>query len=189
MKNFLATLLVSQGVPMLLAGDEFARTQKGNNNAYCQDNEISWVDWGLAEANQELLRFAKFMIRFRKRHPALMRNRFFDEGGGIVWHGERENEPDWSENAKWLAFLLDGRHAKHPDGRADDDLYIALNASGDRRHFAAPERGNDWLKAVDTSQAAPGDICDSLDQAPRLGRRVGNLAVEPGSMVILVNPR
>ena len=76
-KNFLATLLLSQGVPMLTAGDEFLRTQKGNNNAWCQDNETSWVDWSLAEKNKDFLRFVREMIQFRKRHPALRRTRFF----------------------------------------------------------------------------------------------------------------
>ena len=76
-KNFLATLLLSQGVPMLTAGDEFLRTQKGNNNAWCQDNETSWVDWSLAEKNKDFLRFVREMIQFRKRHPALRRRDFF----------------------------------------------------------------------------------------------------------------
>src|SRR5205085_11486346 len=76
-RNLLATLFLSQGVPMLLAGDEFLRTQRGNNNAWCQDNAVSWVDWALAETNKSFLRFAREMIQFRKRHPALRRQTFF----------------------------------------------------------------------------------------------------------------
>src|SRR4029077_477420 len=76
-RNLMATLMLSQGVPMLLAGDEFLRTQLGNNNAWCQDNDISWVDWSLAEKNKDFLRFVRELIWLRKRHPALRRRRFF----------------------------------------------------------------------------------------------------------------
>ncbi len=189
MKNFLATLLLSQGVPMLLAGDEFGRTQQGNNNAYCQDNEISWVNWRLTEENADLVRFVRLLIKFRQSHPVLKRNRFFVHGDGITWHGERENEPDWSEDAQWLAYLLDGRQAKRANGQADEDLYIALNASEDWRHFSVPGRGRDWIKMIDTSQGTPGDIYEDMNQAPRLGQRIERLAVEPRSVVVLVNQR
>src|SRR5205085_9911996 len=80
-KNFLATLMLSQGVPMILAGDEFLRTQLGNNNAWCQDNELSWLNWDLAKKNAEHLRFVREMIALRKRHPALRRKRFFEGRG------------------------------------------------------------------------------------------------------------
>src|SRR5262249_27750407 len=76
-RNLMLTLLLSQGVPMLLAGDEFLRTQQGNNNAWCQDNEISWVDWSLAETHVDFLRFTKMLIALRRRHPALRRRAFF----------------------------------------------------------------------------------------------------------------
>ncbi len=189
MKNFFATLLVSQGVPMLLGGDEFRRTQRGNNNAYCQDNEISWVDWRLADQNGELRRFVKLMIGFRRDHPVLRRERFFNLNDGITWHGEKENEPDWSETSSWLAFLLDGGQARRADGRMDDDIYVMVNASADWRHFVVPDRGRDWRKLVDTSRAQPEDIFESPDRAPNLGRRQDRFAVEPRSMAILVCPR
>src|SRR4029077_14484342 len=80
-RNLMATLLLSQGVPMLLAGDEFRRTQQGNNNAWCQDNDISWVDWTLAKKNADFLRFVTALIALRKRHPALRRQRFFRGSG------------------------------------------------------------------------------------------------------------
>src|SRR5207244_7262266 len=92
-KNLIATLLLSQGVPMLLAGDEFLRTQQGNNNAYCQDNAVSWIDWTLAETNADFLRFVRGMIALRKRHPALRRRGFFrgvgpeGEPADVEWHG------------------------------------------------------------------------------------------------------
>ncbi len=94
-KNLLATLLLSQGVPMLLAGDEFGRTQRGSNNAYCQDNEISWVDWSLLETNRELFEFTKQLIALRKKHPTLRRNKFFTGKSDIEWLGPNGIEVDW----------------------------------------------------------------------------------------------
>ncbi len=190
MKNFFATLLVSQGVPMLLGGDEFCRTQKGNNNAYCQDNEISWVNWKLAEENTEMRRFVKIMIAFRRSHPVLRRERFFNENNdGIIWYGERENEPDWSENASWLAYFLDGGQAKLADGSADDDMFIMMNASEEWRHFLVPDRGREWRKMVDTSRPSPEDIFENPGSAPAVGYRTERFPVEPRSMIVLVAPR
>jgi glycogen operon protein len=188
-KNLLATLFLSQGVPMLLAGDEFARTQQGNNNAYCQDNPISWVNWELVRENGDLLRFVRLMIKFRHDHPSLRRSHFFHGQGGITWHGERENEPDWSDEGKCLAFLLDGGQAKREKGDCDDDVFVALNAADNWRHVTVPGRGREWLKMIDTSRASPEDIIENPDQAPRLGQRIDRLAVEPRSLLVLINPR
>jgi glycogen operon protein len=106
-RNLIATLLLSQGVPMLLAGDELLRTQGGNNNAWCQDNETSWVDWGLATRNADFLRFVKEMIALRRRHPALRRRRFMRDGD-VIWHGTQPFRPDFSSKSRTLAFALDG---------------------------------------------------------------------------------
>src|SRR5262249_39378721 len=131
-RNFIATLLLSQGVPMLLAGDEFLRTQHGNNNAWCQDNEVGWIDWTLAEKNGDFLRFVREMIQLRKRHPALRRRSFLRGTGAagelapdIVWHGVRPSRPDFSFNSRALAFTLDG---KQTSGEPDRDFYVACNA-------------------------------------------------------------
>src|SRR5207245_5186962 len=113
-KNLLTTLLFSQGVPMLLAGDEFLRTQGGNNNAWCQDNAVSWIDWRLAEANADFLRFVHELIALRKRHPALRRHHFFRGSGpqgnlqpDVIWHGVEPHSPDFSLFSRTLAFALD----------------------------------------------------------------------------------
>ena len=126
MKNFLTVLFISQGVPMLLAGDEFARTQKGNNNAYCQDNEISWISWSSLEKNKELWRFTKEMISLRRRHPVLHQRNFVQENEcpGLTWHGVRLHRPDWGYHSHTLAFLLDGRMVS----KRDNDFYVAINA-------------------------------------------------------------
>ena len=114
-KNFMATLLLSQGVPMLLAGDEFLRTQRGNNNAWCQDNEIGWIDWTLTEKNADFLRFVREMIALRKRHSALRRPAFFRGRGptgefepDIVWHGLEPRRADFGPTSRIVAFAIDG---------------------------------------------------------------------------------
>src|SRR5205823_2362465 len=143
-KNLLATLLLSQGVPMILAGDEFLRTQRGNNNAWCQDNDISWLDWSLVEKNADFLRFAKGMIALRKRHPVLRRPAFFHGEGvederrpDILWHGVEPETPDFSAGSRTLAFSLDGTQTGRPDV-VDRDFYVACNSWMDGVTFRIP---------------------------------------------------
>jgi glycogen operon protein len=166
MKNFAALLLVSQGVPMILAGDEMGRTQRGNNNAYCQDNEVGWIDWSLLETNRDLFRFFKMMIAFRRRHPILRRREFFADDideidREIHWHGQRPGLPDWSGESRCLAMHLVG-------GGRDVDLYLIANAHWEERDFdlPAPSAGR-WHRFVDTSLAPPNEIVQE-EQAPPL---------------------
>jgi glycogen operon protein len=185
-KNFLVTLFTSQGTPMMLGGDEFRRTQQGNNNAYCQDNEINWVDWDLCKRHEGLVRLVRLLIAFRKRHPALRRASFFDQGdSGISWHGEKTHHPDWSEQARWLAFLLDGERV--PGG--DDHIFVMLNASEEGRHFEVPEMGGDWYRFVDTNLDAPDDIVENETDAPNIGRHHDAYGVAGRSATVLVCPR
>jgi glycogen operon protein len=162
-RNLMATLLLSQGVPMLLGGDEFLRTQRGNNNAWCQDDETSWVDWTLAEKNRDFLRFVREMIALRKRHPALRRRSFlFGAEGGlrpdIAWHGLEPNKPDFSPAARTLAYTLDGTQT----GREPDrDFYVGINGDRERPapfRVAKSPSGRPWRRVVDTSLAPPQDI-------------------------------
>ncbi len=161
-KNFIATLFLSQGVPMLLAGDEFRRTQRGNNNPWCQDNEISWVNWDLLEEQGGLFRFTREMVRFRKKHPSLRRSDFFTgrppEGSShpdISWHGIHPFEPDWGRNSGIVACLLSGAASG-----GDADLYMAFNATLYNRvfHLPAAPNGGKWRAAIDTSRPSPRDI-------------------------------
>lgn len=172
-KNFLATLFLSQGVPMLLAGDEFRRTQRGNNNAYCQDNDISWTDWGFREEHGEVFRFCKEIIRFRKEHPILRMKTFFtgeiEENNkipDITWHGTKTDEPDWSPQSHAIACLLNGKYTEEEYGRADSDIYMAFNASPINLIFEIPEppSGSEWTIAINTSQPAPFDIMTGGDE-------------------------
>ncbi|MEO8900689.1 MAG: glycogen debranching protein GlgX, partial [Polyangiaceae bacterium] len=145
-KNFLLTLLVSRGVPMLLGGDEFRRTQGGNNNGYCQDNETSWYDWSGLERHQDIYRFTREMIAFRRAHPILSQERFYTEAE-MQWFGPNGGAPNWSDPAaKQLACLVHDEH--------DSGLYLMFNASPDAAEFrvAAPPSGAGWRLAVDTSR-------------------------------------
>ncbi len=151
-------LMLSQGVPMFVAGDEVRRTQRGNNNAYCQDNELSWFDWTLPEKNDDLLRFCQQMIAFRKRHPVVHRSRFFtgevNERGlaDITWHGCKLLSPGWNDpQARTLAFTLGGF-----DGEAD--IHVMLNMYWEPLAFELP-----------TCPAAAGTA--RVDTAPAVARR------------------
>jgi glycogen operon protein len=148
-KNFIATLFVSRGVPLFLGGDEFRRTQKGNNNPYCQDNETSWYDWGLLRKNQELFRFVKEMIAFRKRNEVFREVRFYSEKD-ISWYGPDGGPHDWAYESRSLACAIHG----------EDELYLMFHAGPDDKTFipAPPPGGKSWRLAVDTSKPQPHDI-------------------------------
>ena len=166
-RNFMAILLLSQGVPMFLAGDEFLHTQRGNNNAWCQNNEISWLDWRLAETNHEMIHFVRELIAFRHRHPCLTRSRFFtgqpESSRGIpdiTWHGLRLNEPLWHNNeAQVLAFTIASCSS------AEEDLHIVLNMSDQDIGIQLPDiPQRQWHLAIDTAASSPDDIIDRARQ-------------------------
>ncbi|MDR0662572.1 MAG: glycogen debranching protein GlgX [Spirochaetaceae bacterium] len=177
MKNFIASLMISQGTPMLLGGDEFARTQKGNNNAYCQDNEISWFDWNLKNQNHGLYRFTKEMIAFRRRHHGFMRPEFYTGREGsynalpdITWFDEKGGVLDWSGKNLCLALRMDGTKAEILADRDDNDFYIMLNSGLEDCvfHVCPAHNGKNWFRAVDTALTSPEDI-SSLGSEQDLG--------------------
>lgn len=168
-KNSIALLLLSQGVPMLLAGDEVLRSQKGNNNSYCQDNELAWFDWNLTRKNADMLHFVQQMIALRRRHPALMRRRFLSgnptgERGlpDISWYGAGGEAPDWhDEEARVLGFTL----AAADENEAD--LHVMMNMSDATVKAILPAlAGRRWRLAVDTSKTAQKDILPVEKQRP-----------------------
>jgi len=190
-RNLMATLLISQGVPMILAGDEFLRTQGGNNNAWCQDNPTSWVDWTLAQTNQGYLRFVHRMIALRKAHPVFRRRSFFTGGEGglppeILWHGEDPVRPDFSPTGQALAFALDGRRCDRPNV-VDRDFYVAMNASESAIEFRIPASpsGRPWRRVADTSLPSPEDF-EELDQGPEIPV-LFPYRVEDRSLIILAS--
>ncbi|MBZ0158031.1 MAG: glycogen debranching protein GlgX [Alphaproteobacteria bacterium] len=184
-RNFMAILLLSQGIPMILAGDEVLRTQRGNNNCYCQNNEMSWFDWSLTERNHDMVRFVRQMIAFRKRHPCLMRIRFFTgrqrEGRlfpDIAWHGIRLNEPHWGDpDAQVLSYTIG---AVEED---EEDLHVMLNMTERPAAIQLPHLlGRKWHRAIDTGQPSPADIIEPYEQPPV---RKFNYLVLPRSVVVL----
>jgi glycogen operon protein len=157
-KNFLTLTFIAQGTPMLLMGDEVRRTQKGNNNAYCQDNEIGWFDWDLVQKNSELLTFARNIICFTQKlqmfkiEDLLATPEDIDEPH-ITWHGIELNKPDWSKNSHSLAFTL-----YHPVAR--ETVHVMVNAFWDTLKFQIPAlKEQKWYKVIDTSVEAPNDFC------------------------------
>jgi len=168
-KNFIAILLLSQGAPLLLAGDEVLRTQMGNNNAYCQDNELGWFDWTLTETNRDMLLFVSGMIVFRKRHPCLMQGRFLTGNkaenksiADVTWHGAKLYNPRWEEReAQVLGFTLAGA------APGEENVHVIMNMSADEIMIELPylERET-WFRALDTTQPSPSDIVEPKNQVP-----------------------
>ena len=159
--------MVSLGTPMLMGGDEMGRTQRGNNNAYCQDNELSWYDWSLLERNAHFYRFVREMIRFRLRHPGFMRPEFFTGPDGnynaipdISWFDENGDTPDWDKIGSCLAFRMDGSQADTVADRDGNDFFIMFNGGSETVNFkiCEPLDSKKWLRAIDTSLPSPDDI-------------------------------
>ena len=203
MRNFVATLMLSQGVPMLAHGDEFGRTQHGNNNAYCQDSELAWVPWpkeGDAEA-ERLHDFTRQMIWLRRNHPVFRRRRFFhgrpmegthDELSDIAWftpEGDEMTQQDWRDaRAKSLVVFLNGSAISEPGDRgeriSDDSFLLMFNASADPLEFVVPvNHGKEWQVVVDTEREEGVN--------PGSGRKVkqgDRLTLADRSMVVLQRP-
>ncbi|GAB4580182.1 MAG: glycogen debranching protein GlgX [Anaerolineales bacterium] len=176
MKNFLTILLMSQGTPMLLMGDEIRRTQHGNNNAYCQDNEISWMDWSQTETHADMLRFTRKLIAFSQSLRLLRQEKFLrydpipgipwlentlPEAGILTWHGIQLGQPDWSDWSHSLAFTLQApSNGEH--------LHIILNAYWEPLAFELPPLapGKSWFRIVDTHLPTPEDIAEHETDYP-----------------------
>ena len=169
-KNIAAMQLVSHGTPMILSGDEMGRTQQGNNNAYCQDNELSWIDWGLqaSPSNAEIVNFYKKMIDFRRVHPVLRSSTHFQNkdyvGSGypdISWHGTKAWQMDLSDERPILAFLLCGLHARGGIEK-DNYIYVAMNMHWETHSFELPKlpEGMSWHVFANTDMQPPEDISE-----------------------------
>ena len=195
-RNFLTTLFLSQGVPMLLAGDELGRTQKGNNNAYCQDNEISWINW--ENADPDLQTFTKKLIHFCKRHSVFNRRKWFQgrtikgaDLGDIVWFkpdGKEMTEENWKQDfAKTLGIFLNGKAivAQGLKGEKimDDNFFLIFNAFHEELTFKLPplKFGRQWMKVLDTS-------ISFLEETGELFKAGTTLHIEGRSVVLLKGP-
>lgn len=203
-RNFLTTLLLSQGIPMISHGDEMARSQKGNNNVYCQDNELAWIDWELDEYQQRMLEFTKRVVAFRNAHPVFHRRRFFagkperggeSELGEIEWFtpaGNHMTENEWKQEwVRAMMIFLNGQSIQEPDGRGqkivDDDFLLMFNASPDAIEFTIPDGGygENWSQAINTFQ--PVDPAGS--DTPIMYKRGDKVHVEGRSTIVLMNAR
>ncbi|RIJ42311.1 glycogen debranching protein GlgX [Pontibacter oryzae] len=195
-RNFLTTLMLSQGVPMLVAGDEFGRTQRGNNNAYCQDNEISWLNWN--QADTELLDFTRKLINFCRKHPVFNRRRWFQgepiKGAkvkDIAWflpEGTEMNDENWNHDfAKSLAVFMSGHglHAKGAKGEQilDDSFYVIFNAHYESLNYRLPpvKYGKTWIKVLDTA-------ANLMDEEGEVFEAKATLEVAARSVVVLHQP-
>jgi glycogen operon protein len=194
-RNFITTLLLSQGVPMMLHGDEMGRTQQGNNNVYAQDNELSWVDWQIAKDNWALVDFTAKVAKLRREHPVFKRRRFFSgtslRGSGgvadIVWFtpgGTEMDDDDWDSGfAKSLGVFLNGKAIRSPDSRGepvvDDSFLLLFNAHDQPVEFTAPpeEFGESWLIEIDTAMP--------IEDEERTVKPGAVLAVEGRSLAVL----
>ncbi|MBF0344901.1 MAG: glycogen debranching protein GlgX [Nitrospirae bacterium] len=181
MKNFATLMLMSHGVPMILGGDEIGRTQCGNNNAYCQDNEISWFNWELTKTNADIFRFFKLLIQFRKLHPLLRPESFLDDDTtSVSWHGIRVDRPDFSFDSRSLAMMLCGEGVQ-------SDIYLIANSYWEVLNFRLPRpyTGRRWFRFIDTAQEHPYDISE-IDNEVFLNDQT-YYKVWPRSVVVLVS--
>jgi glycogen operon protein len=163
-KNMIASLLLSQGVPMVLSGDEVLRTQRGNNNAYCQDNPISWFDWRLVERHAEMWRFTQALVKFRRRQPNVRRGAFLTGDSlragllpDVSWYGPDGKAPDWSSTLPSLTCVLGTSGIDDPAARA---VMMMLHAGGEPQEFVIPKLATklSWRLLVDTAAEPPGDV-------------------------------
>lgn len=181
-KNYLATLFLSLGVPMLLGGDEFSRTQGGNNNAYCQDNEVSWFDWTLLEKNKELHRFCKAMIAFRKDHPTFTQVNYYGgkTGNGnprptdLLWYNAQGQPVDWHGADSALACHI------HPESKTNPTWYLIFNNTQKERTFQLPPQT--WHQCINTAMPTPKDITLDLAECPQIH---DTLNLPPTSLAVL----
>lgn len=179
-KNFLLTLAISRGVPMLLGGDEFRRTQRGNNNAYCQDNEISWINWALLQQNEEIFQFARGALALRRAYPVLRREAFYTDQD-IRWFNPFGDTPNWSSAyEKCLACLI--------RGQGSPELYLMFNAYVEPISFRLPSPVQGaWHSAADTSVSFPHDICKPGEETVLANSK--DYVVQSRSSVVLVARR
>ncbi|MEM7457440.1 MAG: glycogen debranching enzyme, partial [Planctomycetota bacterium] len=172
LKNMFATLLLSQGVPMIVAGDEFRRTQRGNNNAYCQDNDISWLNWDFVNTNSELVRFVRSVIEFRRNQPAVRREHFLtglpgskDGWADVSWFSALGTAVDWHSNELPIICVLAAPPENQDPQGTGRDVLLMMNSSSNPSKFQIPTmcRTKTWRLFIDTSKSQPGDIYPEMD--------------------------
>lgn len=187
-KNAMLFLMISQGVPMILGGDEMRRTQLGNNNAYCQDNQLSYFDWSLCEKNSGLVRFVSELVKLRRNHLVFCRTEYFPEANDkgkqqeIFWYDSNGKSPDWNKLNRFLGFKLAGSNEKH----SDNDFFVAANNDIYDLTVTLPplSNGKKWFRVADTSFESPDDILENGNEEILNEQR--RYVLVSGSSIILI---
>jgi glycogen operon protein len=181
-KNFLALTFLAAGTPMLLMGDEVRRTQRGNNNAYCQDNDLSWFDWTLLERHADVHRFVRLLAAFRRRRDVVLEKGSMSlnellKRARLTWHGIALNQPDWTDSSHAIAFTMESL-------RRTFEFHVILNAYWEPLGFELPlvDGGRSWRRCIDTAEPSPDDIYP-WSQAPPFA--AGAYRAHPRSVVLL----
>ena len=190
MKNFASYLLLAAGTPMILCGDEFGRTQKGNNNAYCQDNELNWIDWNVLEKNRDLYNFFKNLISFRKKYSVFQRKKFFtgkdlnnNDIFDITWYDKNLNHLNWfMDKAQVVSYMIDGTEERSDTG--DYFLYLIFNPDCILHKVMIPSINKKWYRKIDTFLNAGNDFCP--DEEEVYLNPQDEYLVNPRSCVVLV---
>lgn len=191
-KNAIVALCFSQGIPLIFSGDEFGNSQNGNNNAYCQDNEIGWVNWKKRDANRELYTFTKAVIRFRKEHPVIhlpepMQMCDYNGSGfpDLSYHGEDAWLAGFEASRQAVGLLYGGSYAQRADGTKDDNVYVAFNfhLTGKRLALPAQEKGNSWYRVIDTAKSGAAALEISREKEKK------QVLIGPQSIVVFVGKR
>ena len=179
-RNLMALLLVSQGTPMIQGGDELGFSKFGNNNTYCHDNRLNWLDWSLRDAQSGFFAFTRYLIHFRQRHPSLRREVFFRGGSDVEWRSPEGGWPDWNDGGLGLGILLPGVRSATGANHDDNNLFLALNFHWEARTFRFPDPAPEkkWVTIIDTASAR--GYWDEAD-APKID---GTLRLPGRSLVI-----
>jgi len=193
LRNAVLLLFLSQGTPLLMAGDEFGRTKKGNNNSYCQDNEISWINWDLMSTNSDLFEFVKYVIGFRREHPVFHMDRepsLLDYRSvglpDVSYHGEKAWYPQFEKSCRQLGILYCGRYGRKADGSEDNYFYVAYNMHWEPHEFALPNLPKKlrWHVAFNTDEDAINGIYPAGSE--KLLERQRQVVVMGRSIVVLI---
>jgi isoamylase len=168
----IVALLVSTGTPMVRMGEEYAHSQRGNNNGWCQDSELTWFSWKQAAEQQDsLVRFTKMLVKFRLATAALRHAEFLSDSD-VTWHGTSPHSMDWSSGYNFIAFVLHG----------PEDVYVAFNSGGESRTVGLPSARGTWFRVVDTNLAPPSDFSEDPSRSPL---SAGSYKMAPFSSIVL----
>ena len=195
LRNAFLLLFLSQGTPMFLAGDEFGNSQNGNNNAYCQDNEISWLNWHQLETNRDIYEFVKYMIAFRKAHPVFhlpMEPKNIDYlvcgHPDVSYHGVKTWCPEFENFRRQLGILYCGEYGRRADGTSDDYFFVAYNMHWEPHEFDLPKlpKGMQWTLCINTDDADNNGICppESLEAGQEPQEELRQYMVPPRSILV-----